>query len=182
MIERGLNAPSTSSVGRLFDAAAALTGVCTHPTYEGEAAVLFDAARQGELRIEDDDRYRIAITKNAALPQSTARDTSVVLLDASPTFSALLDDLEAGVSVQVVSLRFHSAFVRVMVDVAELVRGVYGISTVALSGGVFMNRYLIERGMEKLEAAGFTVAINAELPPNDGCISFGQAVVASAVC
>ncbi|WP_124060704.1 carbamoyltransferase HypF [Gordonibacter sp. Marseille-P4307] len=182
MIERGLNAPSTSSVGRLFDAAAALTGVCAHPTYEGEAAILFDAARQGELRIEDDDRYRIAITKNAALPQSTARDTSVVLLDASPTFSALLDDLEAGVSVQVVSLRFHSAFVRAMVDVAELVRGVYGISTVALSGGVFMNRYLIERGLEKLEAAGFTVAINAELPPNDGCISFGQAVVASAVC
>ncbi|AJC12594.1 hydrogenase maturation protein HypF [Berryella intestinalis] len=182
MIERGLNAPSTSSVGRLFDAAAALAGVCAHPTYEGEAAILFDAARCGESRVEDDERYRIAITKNAALPDSTAHDTSAVLLDASPTFSALLDDLEAGVSVQTVSLRFHAAFVRAMVDVAELVRGVYGISTVALSGGVFMNRYLVERGLEELGAAGFTVAINAELPPNDGCISFGQAVVASAVC
>ncbi len=65
-----------------------------------------------------------------------------------------------------------------MVTAAELARSVYDITTVALSGGVFMNRYLIEHALVALENAGFTVAINRDLPPNDGCISFGEAVVA----
>ena len=61
---------------------------------------------------------------------------------------------------------------------AELVRSLYGITTLALSGGVFMNRYLLEHALAALEQAGFTVAVNRDLPPNDGCISFGLAVVA----
>ena len=63
---------------------------------------------------------------------------------------------------------------------AELVRALYDIDTVALSGGVFMNRFLAEESLARLGAAGFTVAVNGNLPPNDGCISFGQAVVACA--
>ena len=80
----------------------------------------------------------------------------------------------------VIARRFHDAFVQAVVDAAELVRSVYGIQTVTLSGGVFMNRYLVEHALADLAAAGFTVAINRDLPPNDGCISLGQAVVASA--
>ncbi len=92
-------------------------------------------------------------------------------------FAALLDDLAAGVAVPTIARRFHDAFVEAIVACAELVRGLYDIGTVALSGGVFMNRYLMERALPRLEAQGFTVAINRDLPPNDGCISLGQAVV-----
>ena len=123
-------------------------------------------------------RYRIEIVKNTATPESTAQDTSVLLLDAAPVFKALLDDRAAGVPVGVIARRFHDAFVRAIADVAELCRALYGIGTVALSGGVFMNRHLIENALEALERAGFTVAVNRELPPNDGCVSYGQAVVA----
>ena len=82
--------------------------------------------------------------------------------------------------VSVIGRRFHDAMVSAIVMSAELVRALYGIATVALSGGVFMNRYLTEHVLADLAAAGFTAAINRDLPPNDGCISLGQAVVCSA--
>ncbi len=229
MINSGLNTPMTSSVGRLFDAASALLGICTEPTYEGEPAILLEAAlgatydnAQLEIanssdnvsretaseRTEDvavyfatenvsretsadgvdgvdeadeeeaNERYAIDIIKNTATAGSTAQNTSVLLLDAQPTFRALLDDMDAGVALPVIARRFHDAFVQAIVTVAEFVYGLYGIKTVALSGGVFMNRYLIEHTLAALEEAGFTVAINRDLPPNDGCVSFGQAVIA----
>ena len=231
MIDTGLNTPMTSSVGRLFDAASALLDICTEPKYEGEPAILLEAALSHnppvipsganeaapssvipsevegsraapadslsahaardfstsvpavpslEMTKDADaaERYAVAVVKNTATAESTAQDTSVVLFDAAPTFKALLDDRAAGVPVPVIARRFHDAFVQAIVDAAELVRTVYGIETVVLTGGVFMNRYLIEHALAALEAAGFTVAINRDLPPNDGCISFGQAVVA----
>ena len=230
MIEKGLNTPMTSSVGRLFDAASALLGVCTQPTYEGEPAILLEAAMspargcadsgdsasmnegarwgsQSEFRTsqtaqwavcassglserlspserlrgeesEGGASYTINVTKNVATPNSTAQDTSVLLLDAEPVFRALLDDLAAGVPVPVIARRFHDAFVDAVVTVAELMRALYGIEIVTLSGGVFMNRYLLENVLARLSAAGFTAAINRELPPNDGSVSFGQAVIA----
>ena len=184
MIENSLNTPMTSSVGRLFDAVSALLGVCTRPTYEGEAAILLDAARADDTADFDAvsadvvSRYAVAITKNSATAQSTAHDTSVVLLDAEPTLRAVLDDFAAGVDVGEIALRFHDAIVGSIVQVAELARAMYGISLVALSGGCFMNRYLVEQATARLGAAGFTVALNANLPANDGCISYGQAVVA----
>lgn len=201
MIDRGINTPMTSSVGRLFDAASALLGVCTEPTYEGEPAILLEAAiscaadgtcepatpprgamggdavAPGESAPEE-STYPLAVVKNTATSTSTARDTSIVLFDAAPTFAALLDDLAAQVPAAVIARRFHDAFVQAIVMAAELVRSVYDINTVALSGGVFMNRYLLEHSLAQLESAGFTVAVNRDLPPNDGCISFGQAVVA----
>ena len=182
LVERGLNAPLTSSVGRLFDAAAALLGLAGEASYEGEPAIVLDAARAGEDERAEDarPRYAVQVTKNAASPTSTAHDTSVVLFDAAPTFRALLDDKEAGVEVGVIALRFHEAFVGAILTAAELVRTLYDIDTVALSGGVFMNRFLAEESLARLGAAGFTVAVNGNLPPNDGCISFGQAVVACA--
>lgn len=178
MIEQGINTPMTSSVGRLFDAASALLGICTNPAYEGEPAILLEAAITPDAASALDERYAIEVVKNTATATSTAQDTSVLLLDAAPAFRALLDDRAAGVPVGVIARRFHDAFVQAIVTVAELVRGVYDISTIALSGGVFMNRYLVEHALAALEEAGFTVAVNRDLPPNDGCISFGQAVVA----
>ena len=219
MIDRGINTPMTSSVGRLFDAASALLGICAEPAYEGEPAILLEAAigrtdvsretsaadatdatpadtnrdpSTPALRAsaQNDDaglsasareaasRYAIAVVKNTATAASTAQDTSVVLFDAAPAFAALLDDLAADVPVGVIARRFHDAFVQAIVTAAELVRSLYDITTLVLSGGVFMNRYLLEHALAALEQAGFTVAVNRDLPPNDGCISFGQAVVA----
>ena len=199
MIERGLNTPMTSSVGRLFDAASALLGICAEPSYEGEGAILLEAAMEvagadapgaaaaeeaagvaGEDELVARERYAVTAQKNVATETSTAEDTSVLLLDAEPTFRALLDDVAAGVPVSVIARRFHDAMVSAIVMAAELVRALYGISTVVLSGGVFMNRYLVEHVLPALAEAGFTAAINRDLPPNDGCISFGQAAVASA--
>lgn len=189
MIERGLNCPYTSSVGRLFDAASALLGICTAPTYEGEGAILLEAAitdpeecgarREVEWEAETDADYRIDIVKNVATKESTAKDTSVLLMDAAPLFKALLDDMSVGIAPSVIARRFHDAFVQAILTQAQLADALYGIRTVVLSGGVFMNRYLTEHVLAALEEAGFTVAINRDLPPNDGCISFGQAVVAS---
>ena len=187
MIEKGLNTPVTSSVGRLFDAASALLGVCEQPTYEGEAAIMLEACAWSGAPDDAptspdafDARYSIAITKNTASAQSTAQDTSVVLFDAAPTFKALLDDKENGVDAPVIARRFHAAFAEAVVNAAKLAYNVYGITTVALSGGVFMNRFLTERVLALLEGEGFTAAINRDLPPNDGCISYGQAVIACA--
>ena len=234
MIERGLNTPHTSSVGRLFDAASAILGVCVEPTYEGEGAILLEAAMTnlsglaGEAEgaggaprtssmgseivahsgspagvppapsvspaspavtwspeavlaaQEDDEGYHLGIVKNTAGGESTALDTSVVLFDAAPVFEALLDDKAAGMPTPVIARRFHDAFVEGIVQVAQLVDMMYGIHLVTLSGGVFMNRYLLEHAASRLASGGFSVAINRELPPNDASVSFGQAVVALA--
>ena len=212
MIEQSINTPMTSSVGRLFDAASALLGICTEPAYEGEPAILLEAAAWEQERAEvsllgndlgnsgndfsnnlsnesgnnlnndldNSSPYVIDIVKNVATAQSTAKDTSVVLLDAAPLFKALLDDMQAKVPLSVIARNFHDAYTRAIVEISQLVRALYEIDTVALSGGVFMNRYILEHALARLEKAGFTVAINRDLPPNDGCISFGQAVVARA--
>lgn len=191
MIERGINTPQTSSVGRLFDAASALLGICTKPKYEGEAAILLEACvhdyfahpeTEQQLFSQHDlqkrsEAYVIEVIKNVATEESTAMDTSVLLLDVAPIFKAMLDDMQAGVPIGQIACWFHDAFVRVIMDMAELVRAVYGISLVALGGGVFMNRYLVERALIQLQERGFTVALNKDLPPNDASISYGQAVL-----
>lgn len=175
MIERGLNTPVTSSVGRLFDAASAILGVCTKPEYEGEAAILLEASIDRESDVESD--YEISVIKNTATESSTARDTSVLLFDAAPVFASMLGDITDGFDVGIIAKKFHDAFVNAIVNAAELANSLYEMSTVVLTGGVFMNRYITEHVVPKLAGAGFTVVLNRELPPNDGCISLGQAVV-----
>ena len=188
MIERDLNCPLTSSVGRLFDATSALLGICENPSYEGEAAVLLEAAirdaslgrprkTHGSVLSEP---YHIEITKNSATATSTAHDTSVVLLDAAPAFEAMLNDMSAGLSTGEIARKFHDCMVEAIVHICLIANAEYGISTVVLAGGVFMNRYLTEHALSALEAIGFTVALNKELPCNDGGVSFGQAVIAAA--
>ncbi len=198
MIETGLNTPVTSSVGRLFDAAAALLGVCTEARYEGEPAMMLEAIIEADApdnepnyavdttatytidKIADHhvECYEIALKKNVATIKSTAHDTSVLMLDAAPAFKSLLDDSAAGVSTACIARRFHNAFIGAIVASTQAAHTLYDIDTVVLSGGVFMNRYLVERTSAALSVLGYTVVLNRDLPPNDGCISFGQAVVA----
>jgi len=84
------------------------------------------------------------------------------------------------VPVGIIARKFHDAFVDGIVQAAQLVDMMYGISLVTLSGGVFMNRYVLEHAASRLANGGFSVAVNRELPPNDASVSFGQAVVALA--
>ena len=202
MIEGGINTPYTSSMGRLFDAASALLGICNEPRYEGEGAILLEAevnkgfgpnaaaevsnaravaleAGKAAAEFVDSEtaRYQFNLLKNTATEQSTAQDTSVLLFDPEPVFQALLDDLEAGVEKPLIARRFHEAVVAAVLTLAEAVRSLYEINIVVLSGGVFMNRYLMERVLCELQEAGFTIALNRELPPNDACVSYGQAVI-----
>ncbi len=209
MIERGLNTPVTSSVGRLFDAISAILGICTQPSYEGEAAILLEAAidpnyehirdagQLSQTRVTPTDstspaasenskdavlggaKYQIGLIKNTANENSTAHDTSVVLFDAEPLLRGVLDDIEAGISQGIIAGKVHDAFVDAIVLICQVANATYGITTVALAGGVFMNRYLIEHATAELQSAGFTVALSKDLPPNDGSISYGQTVIAA---
>lgn len=190
MIEQGINTPMTSSMGRLLDAISALLGVCTEPTYEGEAAIALEGAIGGWTHgwnlhegLDDDasmDAYHFAMLKNSATAESTAMDTSVVLLDPEPLVHAVLDDIATGVPTATISRRVHDAVVEVVVQAAQLVNAAYGISKTVLAGGVFMNRYIVEHATVALRAAGMTVVLNKDLPPNDGGVSYGEAACAAA--
>lgn len=181
MIEAGINTPMTSSVGRLFDAASAILGICPAPTYEGEAAIMLEAKLWDYISQNPraktskfDKRYEIQFTKNVGTQKSTAQDTSVVLFDCANTFKAMLDDLKDGLEIGKIAKNFHDAFAQAILTCSQLAKQVYGINDVALSGGVFMNRYLIEKSIKMLVEQGFSVALNREVPPNDGGVSLGQ--------
>ncbi|MDR3037637.1 MAG: carbamoyltransferase HypF [Coriobacteriales bacterium] len=167
-----INSPLTSSMGRLFDAVSALLGICNTSTYEGQAAIdleaaLYDAA---PAKPTPNPRYRFA---------HSVQDDALAF-DPAPVLTALLDDIHAGVTPAVCSLRFHQAIVQLVLDLCDAARQTTGLATVALSGGVFMNRYLLTQLPPLLADEGFTVLLHKNLPSNDGCIAYGQAAVAAA--
>jgi hydrogenase maturation protein HypF len=154
MIDRGINAPWTTSVGRLFDAVASMAGVAQESLFEGQAAMLLE--RQiGELAT--DDCY--------PLPEG----------DWGPLIEAVHRDVARGEAAAHIAARFHNALANWIVSVAEHA----GERRVALSGGVFQNGYLVERTAALLEARGFQVYTHQRVPPNDGGIALGQAVIAA---
>lgn len=104
-----------------------------------------------------------------------------LIVSAAPLFGALVKDLERGEPVAVLSTRFHNGVAEMIVAVCERIRDAEGVSTVALSGGVFQNRYLLTRAVELLEQAGFRVLVHSRVPANDGGIALGQALHAAAV-
>lgn len=177
MIERGINSPRTSSMGRLFDAAAAILSICGQATYEGEPAIELEAAA-----------WRALDGKIAHFPDDNAgyfaSDPSLLdgldVLDQKALFEALLEGIEAGAPVDRLALDFHVAVARSSARIASDICVREGIDTVALSGGVFMNRLLLQLLTRELKSAGLTVLVPHTVPVNDGCIAYGQAAVASA--
>jgi hydrogenase maturation protein HypF len=160
----GVNAPPTSSAGRLFDAVSALLGVRDVVTYEGQAAIeLEHVADAGET-----GSYAVPVSQDA-----------VARVHVASLVRSLTDDLVGGTSVPVLAARFHNALADVVVEVCRRLREQHVLSTVALSGGVFQNALLLCRCLERLEGAGFTVLTHRQVPPNDGGISLGQAAVAT---
>ncbi len=162
--DRGVNAPTTTSVGRLFDAAAALLGVCLQASYEGEAP----------MRLE-------ALCEEVAppVPLPLARDaTGIWRSDWTPLVLVMLDkrrspNLRAAV--------FHATLARALCEQALAVRKETGVLRIGLGGGVFQNRVLTERTQAHLIAAGFEVLIPERLPINDAAISYGQLIEIAAV-
>ncbi|WP_235998658.1 carbamoyltransferase HypF [Qaidamihabitans albus] len=167
MARSGVNAPATSSAGRLFDAVAALLGVRDTINYEGQAAIeleqLADPAGRGA--------YRAAV-----------EGTEPATVSGHDLFRSAAEDLRAGVAPATIAARFHNGVAETIGRVCARLRETTGVGTVALSGGVFQNLLLLERTVRSLEGKGFRVLTHARVPANDGGVSLGQAVVAAARC
>ena len=159
-IEKNINCPETSSTGRLFDAVAALTGLVTQARFDAEAPMRLEAAIE-----KTEGSYSFHID-------------NVVEIDT--LFDQILLDVIKGVSVGIISGKFHNTIADIIVEGAETIRRHTGVPRVALSGGVFQNRYLLEKTEVALTAAGFDVYSNNEIPANDGGVCLGQLAVAAA--
>ena len=177
MIKRNINSPRTSSMGRLFDAAAAILGICDKATYEGEPAIEFEAAAWRALSSES-----ACPTGNMASFSVTesSRPDDCHVLNSRPLFEALLSGIEAGVPADKLALDFHIAIARASARIAGEICAREGIDIVALSGGVFMNRLLLRLLTRELKDAGLAVLVPHTVPVNDGCIAYGQAAIARA--
>ena len=166
MIEKGLNSPLTSSVGRLFDAVAALVGVRNRVSFEGQAAL------ELEMLIGPPGG------EESGYVFDLQEAPGVLEFDPGPMIRQLVSDLTAGVTADRISARFHNGLAQTVVDVCRQLAATHGVWPVALSGGVFQNRYLTERTAGLLRATGFEVLLHRQVPPNDGGLALGQAVIA----
>jgi hydrogenase maturation protein HypF len=155
MLEGGVNAPVTSSAGRLFDAVASLVGVRQRVRHEGQGAIELEAA--------------VARRVTGSYPIEVI-GTVDAIVDWEPMIRAIIDDVRRGVHIDQIAGRFHDALVDAMVEVARRA----GCERVALSGGCFQSRVLTERAVVRLRDAGFSVAWHQRVPPNDGGIALGQ--------
>lgn len=177
MIERGINSPRTSSMGRLFDAATAILGICGKATYEGEPAIELEAAAWRAL---DNEIAHFPDDNAGHFASGPSWLNGPHVLDQKALFEALLGGTEAGAPADRLALGFHVAVARSSARIAREICTREGIDTVALSGGVFMNRLLLQLLARELKSAGLTVLVPHTVPVNDGCIAYGQAAVASA--
>jgi hydrogenase maturation protein HypF len=160
-LRTGLNASSTSSMGRLFDAVSALIGVRQVANYEAQAAIELEALSDpGEKR-----SYKFTIAAGE--------------IDPTPVFAAILDDLEAGITSTQISARFHNAVAQMVLDVCQELRARYAIQQVCLSGGVWQNVTLLACTVPLLRRENFQVHLHHLVPPNDGGIALGQAAIAA---
>ncbi len=161
----GLASPVTTSMGRLFDAVAALCGLRAETTYEGQAAQALEACAAAP----DGTDYPLPVLSGETL-----------VLDARETIRAVMADVARGIGAPAVSARFHAGVAEGAAAAAALAAERYGLRTVVLSGGVFQNRRLLDATAEAVAARGLRVLAPERLPANDGAISYGQAAIAAA--
>jgi hydrogenase maturation protein HypF len=166
LVRSGFAAPETTSMGRLFDAVAALCGIRAEVTYEGQAAIELEA------------RCDPAVA--GAYPLPALERGGALVLDARETVRAVLGDLAAGAPVGLVAGRFHAGVARGTAVACAALAEARGDVPVVLSGGVFQNRRLLEATAAALAERGLRVLVPERLPPNDGGIAYGQATVAAA--
>jgi hydrogenase maturation protein HypF len=164
-MDKRMNSPLTSSCGRLFDGVSALLGLCPSISFEGQAAMELEMIADRE----EGGEYEFILEPEA--------DQEIIRL--RPIIDGILLDLDRGTSPSRISGKFHNTLVEIGKAVCEKIRRQGGPEKVALSGGVFQNRLLLERMTTALERAGFQVLVHRQVPCNDGGLSLGQAVIAN---
>jgi hydrogenase maturation protein HypF len=163
MLRKGINAPKTTSIGRLFDAVASLTGLRHLSTFEGQAAMELEFAAE-ETGLVNHSAYELTLSEGRT-----------VVVDWRPVLRAIIADVRDALPVATISARFHNWLAEAICAVADRV----GISHVVLSGGCFQNAYLAERAIQRLREEGFVPYWHRNIPPNDGGIALGQALAAA---
>ncbi|MFH0913949.1 MAG: carbamoyltransferase HypF [Chloroflexota bacterium] len=164
-LQKKLNAPLTSSAGRLFDGVSALLGIRGKIDYEAQAAI--------ELEMVTEE------SESGGYPFTIAEQDSVNIVRLGQLFAAILADMSRKVTPSVISARFHNTVAQVIAEMCHRLSAKNEISKVVLSGGVFQNRLLLRRTVAALEKAGLTVLTHRQVPTNDGGVSLGQAVIAN---
>ena len=167
-IEKGVNVVPTSSLGRLFDAAAALCGAGGQNRFEAELPMALEAMTQAD--------------EAGAYPaEFVQQPDGVWLWRYEPLMAAMLDDLRAGTAADVIATRFHNTVCAALLGFAQRARAATGLTTAALSGGVFCNKFIAQRLIKLLKDDGFEVLWKRRVPANDGGIALGQAAIAAAL-
>ncbi len=159
-VDKNLNVVQTSSMGRLFDAVSALIGIRQEVSYEGQAAIELEAIAEPQ--------------ETGVYPYSMQGD----IINISPIFESLIIDLKHKIPPEIISARFHNTIAHLSLDTIVNIMNDVNCSTVALSGGVWQNSLLLAQTNSLLMEKGIKVLMHHLLPPNDGCISLGQAVIA----
>ncbi|MDQ3815337.1 MAG: carbamoyltransferase HypF [Armatimonadota bacterium] len=165
MAAQNINAPRSSAMGRLFDAVAALIGLRDAVNYEAQAAI------ELEMIADETCEAQYPFELLAARPR---------MLKMEATLRAIVHDLQNGVEPGIIAAQFHNTVAAAIACVCEAIRRERGLRQVALGGGVFQNALLLRRTLAALQVLNFEVFVPEKLPPNDGGLSFGQAVVANA--
>lgn len=158
-LKKGVNTPLTSSMGRLFDAAAALAGLRQTCSFEGQAAMALEAAALDSTNSDESYPFEITSVTDPSTPIGG-------MMEWKPMFAAMLQETDSAM----MSARFHHTLANMVVEVARQV----GTTQVALTGGCFQNRRLLEGTIIGLRAAGFVPYWHQRIPPNDGGIALGQ--------
>ncbi len=166
MVDRGVNSPVTTSMGRVFDGVAAIIGLRSRVDFEGQAAMELETCAEG------------AYAGAHVLPFETRQQGDAVVLDLSGTIREIVERTAAGASREQLAGAFHATLVEAIGRMVKEIGDKTGIGRVALSGGCFQNRILLGEVLGRLETMGFEVLIHRRVPTNDGGIALGQAVSA----
>ena len=162
IIDKGINCPLTSSTGRIFDAVSAMLGLCLYSKFDAEAPMrLEDLLNQTE---DTDEFYPFVINKEISM---------------DPAFRVITEDILNRTNTGLISAKFHNTIVEIICRAAEILKAQTGMNMVALSGGVFMNAYLLEKAEKKLTFLGFKVLTHSKVPSNDGGLALGQLAIAA---
>jgi hydrogenase maturation protein HypF len=183
MLEKDLNSPVTSSVGRLFDAVGSMVGLGQETRYEGQSAQRLEWALRG---VNTEASYPLQLNRQTAPPDIAPPPASTshgaagnpqasIIVDWEPLIWAILEDMRRRLPVGLIAAKFHNSLVETVIGVARLI----GQERVVLTGGCFQNRYLTERAVERLVREGFRPYWHQRIPPNDGGIALGQLAAAA---
>jgi len=165
-LDKGVNCVKTSSLGRVFDAVAAMLGLGSYNHFDAQLPMALEAAIENEI----EEHYDFELTNRTGEP---------LQLDLGKMVKELIADIQKGLTNSVISAKFHNCLAAGLLEMAKAARESTKLNTVALSGGVFCNRYLTIRCIKLLKKTGFSVLFNQDVPSNDGGISLGQAAIAA---